>query len=151
MLAMTPMLLASLLMVTMVLVTTLTALLTVMVAMTAIMLVTYLSAVKLLVKERKKVKPGQHFKGGGDDNLRLDVPINNETNIGDGNDDVLNENRNNEGGKDVGNDANVIGLMVTMVMVTTVMALLTVMVASTTIMLVTHLSVVMLSVKEKRK
>jgi hypothetical protein len=42
-------------------------------------------------------------------------------------------------------------LMVTMVMVTTVMALLTVMVAMTAIMLVTHLSVVTLSVKEKRK
>jgi hypothetical protein len=42
-------------------------------------------------------------------------------------------------------------LIVTMVMVTTVMALLTVMVASTAMMLVTHLSVVMLWVKEKRK
>jgi hypothetical protein len=42
-------------------------------------------------------------------------------------------------------------LMVTMVMVTTVMALITVMVALTAIMLVTHLSVGMLSVKEKRK
>jgi hypothetical protein len=41
--------------------------------------------------------------------------------------------------------------MVTMVMVTTVMALLTVLVAMTVIMLVTHLSVVTLSVKEKRK
>jgi hypothetical protein len=41
-------------------------------------------------------------------------------------------------------------LMVTMVIVTTVRALLTVMVASTAIMLVTHLSVVLLSVKEIR-
>jgi hypothetical protein len=55
------------------------------------------------------VKTGQQSKGGGDNNLGLDVPINNETNIGDGNDDVLDENRNNEGGKDVGNDANVVG------------------------------------------
>ncbi len=42
-------------------------------------------------------------------------------------------------------------LMVTMVMVTTVMALLLVMVAMTEKMLVTHLPVVTLSAKEKRK
>jgi hypothetical protein len=60
-------------------------------------------------ERKKKVKTGQQSKGGGDDNLGLDVPINNETNIGDGNDDVLDENRNNEGGKDVGNDANIVG------------------------------------------
>ncbi len=47
--------------------------------------------------------------GWGDDNVGLDVPNNNETNSGNGNDDVLDENRNNEGGKDVGNDANVVG------------------------------------------
>jgi hypothetical protein len=41
--------------------------------------------------------------------------------------------------------------MVTMVMVTTEMALLIVLVAMTAIMLVTHLSVVTLLVKEKRK
>jgi hypothetical protein len=55
------------------------------------------------------VKTGQQSKGGGDDNLGLDVHINNETNLGDGNDNVLDDNRNNEGGKDVGNDANVVG------------------------------------------
>jgi hypothetical protein len=42
-------------------------------------------------------------------------------------------------------------VMVTMVMATTVMALLTIFVATTAMMLVTHLTVVMLSVKEKRK
>jgi hypothetical protein len=45
--------------------------------------------------------------GGGDDNVRLAEPNNDETNSGDGNDDVLDENRNNEGGKDVCDDANV--------------------------------------------
>ncbi len=55
------------------------------------------------------MKTGQQSKGGGDDNLGLDVPINNETNIGDGNEDVLDEKRNNEGGKDIGDDANVVG------------------------------------------
>ncbi len=53
-LAMPPMLLASLLMVTMVMVTTVMALLTVLVAMTAMMLVTHLSVVMLLVKEKRK-------------------------------------------------------------------------------------------------
>ncbi len=47
--------------------------------------------------------------GGGDDNIGIAVPNNNETIIGDGNDNVLDENRNNEGGKDVGDDANVVG------------------------------------------
>ncbi len=42
------------------------------------------------------MKTGQQSKGGGDNNLGLDVPINNETNIGDGIDFVLDENRNNE-------------------------------------------------------
>ncbi len=55
------------------------------------------------------MKTEQQSKGRGDDNLGLDVPINNETNIGDGNDNFLDENRNNEGGKDVGDDANVVG------------------------------------------
>jgi hypothetical protein len=54
------------------------------------------------------VKTEQQSKGGGDDNLGLDVPINNETTIDDGNDNVLEENRNNGGGKDVCNDANVV-------------------------------------------
>ncbi len=77
----------------------------------------------------------------------LDVPNNNETNSGDGNEDILDENRNNEGGPML--LASLV--MVTMVMVTTVMALLTVLVATTAIMLATHLSVVTLLVKEKRK
>jgi hypothetical protein len=55
------------------------------------------------------VKTGQQSKGGCDDSLGLDVPINNETNSGDGNDNVLDKNRNNEGGKAVGDDANVVG------------------------------------------
>jgi hypothetical protein len=60
-------------------------------------------------ERKKKVKTEQQSKGGGDDNLGLDVPINNETTIGDGNGDVLDENRNNGGGKDICNDANVVG------------------------------------------
>ncbi len=97
------------------------------------------------------MKTGQQSKGGGDNNLGLDVPINNETHIGDGNDNVLDENRYNEGGKDVAMTPMLLAslLMVAMVMVTTVMALLTVMVAMTAMMLVTHLPVVALSVKEK--
>ncbi len=47
--------------------------------------------------------------GGGDDNGGIAVPNNNETNSGNGYDNVMDENRNNEGGKDVGNDANVVG------------------------------------------
>jgi hypothetical protein len=48
--------------------------------------------------------------GGGDVNLGIAVPNNPETNSGDGNDNnVLDENRNNEGINDVGNDANVVG------------------------------------------
>ncbi len=57
----------------------------------------------------KKGKTRQQSKGGGDDNVGLDVPNNNETTVSDGNDDVLDENRNNEGGKDVGDDTNVVG------------------------------------------
>ncbi len=52
-LAMTPMLLASLLMMTMVMVTTVMALLAVLVAITAIMLVTHLSVVTLSMKEKE--------------------------------------------------------------------------------------------------
>ncbi len=55
------------------------------------------------------MKTEQQSKGGGDDNLGLDVPINNETTISDGNDDVLDENSNNGGGKDICNDTNVVG------------------------------------------
>ena len=102
---------------------------------------------------KKKQKTGQQSKGGGDDNVGIGVPNNPETNSGDGNDNGLDENRNNEGGKDVGNDANFLARlpMVTIVMVTTVMALLSVLVAMTAIMLVTQLSVVSLLVKENRK
>ncbi len=58
---------------------------------------------------KKKGKTGQQSKGGGDDNVVLDVPNHNETNSGDGNADVLDENRNNEGGNDLCNVANVVG------------------------------------------
>ncbi len=58
---------------------------------------------------KKKGKTGQQSKGGGDDNVGLDVPNHNETNCGDGNDNVLDENRNNEGGNDVCNDPNNVG------------------------------------------
>ena len=60
-------------------------------------------------RKKKKGKTGQQSKGGGDDNVEIGVPNNPETNSGDGNDNVLDENRNNEGMKDVGNDANVVG------------------------------------------
>ncbi len=62
----------------------------------------------LSVKE-KKGKTVQHSKGGGDDNCRLDGPNHNETNSGDGNDNVLGGNRKKEGGKDVGGDDIVVG------------------------------------------
>jgi hypothetical protein len=55
------------------------------------------------------VKTGQQSIGGGDDNVGLDVPYHNETNRGNGYDNVLDENKNNEGGKDVCNDANNVG------------------------------------------
>jgi hypothetical protein len=98
------------------------------------------------------VKTGQQSKGGCDDNLGLDVPYNNETNSSDGNDNVLDKNRNKEA-KTLAMMPMLLAslVMVTMVMVTTVMALLTVMVAMTAMMLVTHLPVVTLLVKEKRK
>ena len=47
--------------------------------------------------------------GGGDDNIGIAVPNNNETISGDGNDNVMDENRNNEWGNDVEDDANVVG------------------------------------------
>ncbi len=87
--------------------------------------------------------------GGGDDNVGIAVPKYNKTISGNDNDNVLDKNRNNEGGNDLCNDANVVGK--SLVMVTTVMALLTVMVAMTAIIMVTYLSVVTLLVKEKRK
>ncbi len=46
--------------------------------------------------------------GGDDDIVGIAVPNNNETINGDGNDNVMDENRNNERGKDIGNDANVV-------------------------------------------
>jgi hypothetical protein len=58
---------------------------------------------------KKKQKTGQQSKGGGDDNVGIGVLNNPETNCSGGNDNILDENRNNEGGKDVGNDANVVG------------------------------------------
>ena len=89
---------------------------------------------------------------GGDDNVGIAVPNNNEAISGDGNDNVLDENRNNEATTLAMTPMLLASLlMVTMVMVTTVMALLIVMVAMTAIMLVTYLSAVKLLVKEKRK
>jgi hypothetical protein len=62
------------------------------------------------VGERKKtVKTEQQFKGGGDNNVGLDVPNHNVFYSGDGNDNVLDENRKNEGGKNVCDDANNVG------------------------------------------
>ncbi len=55
------------------------------------------------------MKTGQQSKGGGDNNVGLDGPNHNETNSGDGNDNILDENRNNEGGKDICDDANNVG------------------------------------------
>jgi hypothetical protein len=58
---------------------------------------------------KKKKKTGQQSKGGGDENVGLDVPNHNATYSGDGNNSFLDENRKNEGGKDVCNDANDVG------------------------------------------
>ncbi len=58
---------------------------------------------------KKKGKAGQQSKGGGDNNVGLDVPNHDKTNSGDGNDDVLDGSRNNEGGNDICNDANNVG------------------------------------------
>ncbi len=55
------------------------------------------------------MKTGEQSKGGGDSNVGLDGSNHNETNSGDGNDNDLDKNRKNEGGKDVGNDANDVG------------------------------------------
>ncbi len=60
-------------------------------------------------ERKKKVKTGQQFMGGGDNNVGLDVPNHNVTYSGDGNDKILDEDRNNEGGKDVCNDTNDVG------------------------------------------
>ncbi len=55
------------------------------------------------------MKTGQQSNSGGDNNVGLDVPYHHETNSGDGYDGVLDENKNNEGGKDVCDDANNVG------------------------------------------
>ncbi len=55
------------------------------------------------------MKTGQQFKGGGDYNVGLDVPNHNVTYRGDGNSNVLDENRNNEVSKDVCDDGNNVG------------------------------------------
>ena len=60
-------------------------------------------------RKKKEAKTGQQSKGRGDDNVGIGVPNNPETNSGDGNDNGLDENRNNGGGKDVCNDAHVVG------------------------------------------
>jgi hypothetical protein len=64
------------------------------------------------------------------------VPKHNETNCSDGKDNVLDENRNNEGGNDVCNDTSNVGKSCDgdNVMVTTAMALLTILVAMTAMM-----------------
>jgi hypothetical protein len=102
---------------------------------------------------KKEGNTGQQSKGGGDDNVGLDVPNNNKLTL------VMAMTmfwmR-----TEIMKEAKMLAmmpmllvslLMVTMVMVTTVMALLTVMVDMTAMMLVTHLPVMMLLVKEKRK
>ncbi len=62
------------------------------------------------VGERKEeVKTGQQSIGRSDDNVGLDVPYHHKLNSGDSHDDVLDENKNNEGGEDVCNDANDVG------------------------------------------
>ncbi len=60
-------------------------------------------------RRKKKGKTGQQSKGGGDNNVGLDVLNHNETNCSEGNENVLDENRNNEGGNDVCDDANNVG------------------------------------------
>jgi hypothetical protein len=147
--AMTPTMLASLVMVTMVLVTTVMALLTILVAMTAMMLVTHLTVVTLSVKEKRKRK--QYI------NLREEV-----TTIVDLMDLTIMKLTavmamtmflvGTEKKKETKMLAMTTMLLprlviVTMVMVTTVMALLTILVVMTAMMLVTHLTVVMLLVK----
>ncbi len=63
----------------------------------------------LLVKVKKKVKTGLKSKGGCDDNVGVDGPNHDNTNSGDGYDHVVDENRNDNGGKDVWDDNNVVG------------------------------------------
>ncbi len=58
---------------------------------------------------KKKQKTGQQSKGGGDNNVGLDEPKHNEINCSDSNDNVLDENRNNEGGNDICDDASNVG------------------------------------------
>jgi hypothetical protein len=64
---------------------------------------------KAASERKKKNKTKQQSKGGGDENVGLDVPNHNATYSGDGNEDVLDENRKNESGKDVCDDANNVG------------------------------------------
>ncbi len=60
-------------------------------------------------KRKKEVKTGQQSIGRGEDDVGFDVPYHHETNSGDGYDNILDENKNNEGCKDVCNDANNLG------------------------------------------
>ncbi len=53
-------------------------------------------------------RPAIYWRGG-DNNVGLDVPYHHKTNSGDGYDDVLDENKNNEGGEDICDDANNVG------------------------------------------
>ena len=55
------------------------------------------------------MKTGLQSKGGGDGNVAVDGPNHDDTNSGDGYDNVLDENRNNEGGEYVCDDANNVG------------------------------------------
>jgi hypothetical protein len=57
-------------------------------------------------ERKKKVKTGQKSKGGGDDNVGVDGPNHDDTNSGDDYDNVLDDNRNNDGGKVVCNDVS---------------------------------------------
>ena len=102
---------------------------------------------------KKKQKTGQQSKGGGDDNVGLDVPKHKETNCSDGNDNVLDENRIMKEAMTFAMTPTMLAslVMVTMVMVTTVMALSTILMAMTAMMLVTHLTVMTLLVKEKER
>ena len=52
------------------------------------------------------MKTGQR---GGDNNVGFDVPHHHKTNSGDGYNNVLDENKNNEGCEDICNDANNVG------------------------------------------
>ncbi len=55
------------------------------------------------------MKTGLQSKGGGDNNVGVDGPNHDDTNRGDGYDNVLDENRNDDGGKDIWDDNNVVG------------------------------------------